>query len=89
MGIHNVWHSTSIQPLCFCRNSSWVDLPNRGWNCQLAVGDTQPIPHSLAVVVDRRLGNDAASRRNGGPDDSIRFPSFDEQRVAPQYFFAS
>ena len=44
MGIHNVWHSTSIQPLCFCGNSSWVDVPSRGWNCQLAVSDTQPIP---------------------------------------------
>jgi hypothetical protein len=37
----------------------------------------------LAVVVDRLLGNDAASRRSGGPDDSICFLSFDERRVAP------
>jgi len=58
-------------------------VPNRGWNCQLAVGDAQPIPRSLAVVVDRLLGNDAASRRSGGPDDSICFLSFDERRVAP------
>jgi hypothetical protein len=83
MGIHNVWHSTSIQPLYLCRNSSWVDVSNRGWNCQLAVSVTQPIPHSLAVVVDRLLGNDAASRRIGGPDNSIRFLSLDKRRVAP------
>ena len=56
-------------------------MPDRSWNRQLAAGDTQPIPHSLATVVARLLANDAAGRRAGGPDDSICFISSDERRV--------
>ena len=57
-------------------------MPDRSWNRQLAAGDTQPIPHSLATVVARLLANDAAGRRASGPDDSICFISPDERRVA-------
>ena len=35
--IHNVWHSTSVQPFYLCGDSGRVDMSNCGWNCQLAV----------------------------------------------------
>ena len=57
-------------------------MPDRSWNRQLAAGDTQPIPHSLATVVARFLANNAAGRRASGPDDSICFISPNERRVA-------
>src|SRR6516164_5876910 len=76
---HDARRSTSIQPLYFCCDSGWLDVPDRGWNRQLAAGDTQPIRHSLATVMARLLANDAAGRRASGPDDSICFISSDEQ----------
>src|SRR6516165_5182812 len=75
---HDVCRSTSIQPLCVCCDSGWPDVPDRGWNRQLAAGNTQPILYSLATVVARLLANDAAGRRASGPDDSICFISSDE-----------
>ena len=56
-------------------------MPDRGWNRQLAAGNTQPIRYSLATVVARLLANDAPGRRASGPDDSICFISSDERRV--------
>ena len=78
----HVWHSTSVQPFYLCCDSSWVDLPDCGRNCQLAVGDNQPIPRSLAVVLVYLMDNDAAGRRASGPYDSIRFFSSHERRIA-------
>jgi hypothetical protein len=80
--IHNVWHSTSVQPFYLCCDSGRADVPNYGWNCQLTVGDNQPIPHSLAIILGHLMGNDAAGRRASGSHDSIRFFSSDK-RVAP------
>src|SRR6516165_12589546 len=77
---HDARRSTSIQPLYFCCHSSWLDVPDRGWNRQLAAGDTQPIRHSLAAVVARLLANDAAGRRASGPDDSICFISSEQRK---------
>ena len=81
----HVWHSTSVQPFYLCCDSSWVDLPDCGRNCQLAVSDNQPIPHSLAIILGHLMGNDAAGSRTSGPHDSICLFSSDERRVAPQF----
>ena len=81
--IHNVWHSTSVQPFYLRCDSGWVDVPNCDRNCQLAVSDNQPIPHSLAIILGHLMGNDAAGRRTSGPHDSICLFSSDKRRIAP------
>lgn len=58
-------------------------MPDCGWNRQLAVGDHEPIPCSLAIIVDHLLGIDVAGRCAGGPSNSICFFLSDEWRVAP------
>jgi hypothetical protein len=60
-------------------------MSNCSWNCQLAVGDNQPIPHALAVIVGRLVGYDVADRRAGGSHDSIPFFSSDKRRIARQF----
>lgn len=57
-------------------------MPNCGWNRELAVGDNQSIPHSLAIILGHLMDNDATSRRTSGSHDSICFFSSDERRVA-------
>ena len=83
--IHNVWHSTSVQPFYLCGDSGRVDMSNCGWNCQLAVSDNQPVPHPLAVILGRVVGSDAPSRRASGTHNSICFSSSDERRITPQF----
>jgi hypothetical protein len=60
-------------------------MSNCSWNCQLAVGDNQPIRHPLAVIVGRLVGYDVADRRAGGSHDSIPFFSSDKRRIARQF----
>jgi Histidine kinase-, DNA gyrase B-, and HSP90-like ATPase len=81
--IRNVRYSTSVQSFYLCCHSGWVDVPDCGWNCQLAVGDNGPIPCSLVIIVGYLLGNDVAGRCAGGSPNSICFFSSDEWRVGP------
>jgi hypothetical protein len=53
-------HSTSVQPFYLCCRSGWVDVPDCGRNCQLAVGDDGPVPCPLAFIVGHLLGNNVA-----------------------------
>ncbi len=71
--IRNVRHSTSVQSFYLRCHSSWADVPDGGWNRQLAVGDNGPIPCSLAIIVGHLLDNDVAGRCAGGPLNSICF----------------
>jgi hypothetical protein len=60
-------------------------MSNCSWNCQLALGDNQPIPHPLAVILGRLVDYDVASRRAGGSRDSIHFFFSDKRRIARQF----
>jgi hypothetical protein len=60
--IHNVWHSTSAQPLYFRRDSSRIDVSNCGWNRELPGADHEPIPCALAAGMDNLMGNNVAGR---------------------------
>ena len=66
-------HSTSVQPIYFCRDSGRVDMPNCGWSCQLAVGDNPPVPCPLAVILGNLVGSNAPGRRVSGSHNSICF----------------
>jgi hypothetical protein len=79
--IRNVRHSTSVQSFYLCCHSVWADVPDCGWNCQLAAGVNGPIPCSLAIIVGHLLDNDVAGRCAGGPPNSICILSSDEWRV--------
>jgi hypothetical protein len=83
--IHNVWHSTSVQPFYLCCHTGWFDMSNCGWNCQLAVGHNQPISHPLAVILGHLVGYDVAGRRASGSRHSIPFFSPDKRRIARQF----
>jgi hypothetical protein len=74
-------HSTSVQSFYLCCHSVWADVPDCGWNCQLAVGVNGPILCSLAIIVGHLLDNDVADRCAGGPPNSICILSSDEWRV--------
>ena len=77
--ISNVRHSTSVQPFYLCCNSVGVDVPNCGWNRQLAVSDNEPIPYSLGIILGHLLGDDATRRCAGGSSDSVCFLSSNER----------
>jgi hypothetical protein len=47
--IRNVRHPTSVQSFYLCCRSGWVDVPDCRRNCQLAVGDDEPIPCSWVI----------------------------------------
>jgi hypothetical protein len=72
-------HPTSLQPLCFRDHPSWINISNRGGDCELS-GKPRPIFRSLAAVFADFMGGNASVRAFRRPSYPQVIDSIDKGR---------